>query len=1044
MKKTIGVVAALAFATGAFADALPQYAWFTATPGNIPADCSWNTTPTEADNAWVIDTEDGEEAVFTPKTLETGKKTRISANLAFGAAQMFEDLPTYEDDPVQAALLVGVDANDVTNFYGLVSGGWKKLSGTVPADLKVATEVTIEVDYAANPVTVAFYVGDTQLTDATDGTVKTFARFAGTTATKITSVAFSGTGKVAQIAGASDPKYVTGGAGYVDFSLAAANAGNNPVKLYANAAYTFPTTGNSALKVEANGFTFTPTFDAATYNYNSTASGVTTYTYKNTAAFGGGTGTQADPYLIANADDFAELAFFAAKDAYASFAGKYFSQTANIVATTAIPQFAGIYDGGNNALSYASGAIFTTATGATFSNLAFADALIGTASGTITASNCSMTGTVKPITTLASGATVTGLSFATLASDVYTFCGAPTAAGTYYVMLNNASAISFGAAVGDALTLTSVNSAAYTGTVSTDVAQAKVTSATVAPTTTYTIAWDTVEVTIADAEHGTVTDVAATGSGVNPVKGEGSTYTVVTGDTITVTYTASENYVYSGKDATTTVQFEASSGAAAVPPTFKLGKAKYNGELYDTVPNAVTAAAAEGEIVLVADSSDEVTIGKYVTFTGATDVAVGPVTIVANGQLTVAKGKYQQITLTPETNAKLLLKGGYYQSETNDVQAFCALGYFAEAYDGSPYITQVVPGEVIVPSGTELPVIAVEPNYFPSDVKTAEQKETYLAEEQANGKPRWVNYALDIDGTDDENQPKLADAGDADTVVVDLANGQLKQGTGLTAELQVKDGDSWTETDGVIELNDSIAAPETGTMRLVLKDTASKVTDVTEVGYGLKAQAPASALEIISVPFTELGDSTAGLPLSKVLKLKNLAAGDKIYRYNATEGKNEGWTLSNEGTWVGASGTDPAVKPGEGLWLERQDNTGKIFFFGGYSANVNKKSPVAANQWGLVANPNLVESLSLDDIIAEQTDCKVTLEMADGPKVCTHNGTDWGYTTISNEVRTVKGKQVTIQRSYRTTAPAIAPGQGFWVNNAGTENAELNWNPDKK
>jgi len=1040
MKKSIVTSAALAFALGAFADGVPTIDWFSASPGSLGGG-SWTLTPTATEPAvesgkWVIDTETPgtDDAIYTPTALTAGKKTRVALDIAFGAAYPANELPTAATG-AQAGLVLGI-ANDATNFYGLTSAGWTKMSGGVPENLDTEITVTVEIDYEANPVTLSYKVGDTVLADASDSSITTFQRFTAT-ATSLVSVGFAGSGKVASIDGNADAKYAVGGTGYLAFNDAVtAAAGASPVVLYSNAAYTFPSTGNTTLQVQPTGsYTFSPTYPQGAFvPAPSSASGVTTYTVKNTATFGGGEGTQVAPYIIANATDFAELAHFAASD---TFSGKYFSQTADVVATAAIPQFAGIYNGGNKALSIASGAIFTAANGATFNNIAFAGALIGTASGAITASGCTMTGSVKPVTTIGTGATVSGLNFATLASDIYTFCATPSATGSYYVMLDNDEDIAFGAAVGDTLALTAFDAAAYTGDVTTEVAQSKVTEATVSLTTTYTIAWDTVEVTIANADNGTVTDVEAGTSGQKPTLVSGTTYMAVKGDTLTVTYTAAPNYVYSGKQTTTTVQFVADTGASATPPTFTLGKAKYNDELYATVQGAVDAASAGGDVVLVADSSDAVAINKNVTFKGA-DVAVGDISFTAASTLTIENGKYGAIN--PMAGASIALKGGYYQSEADDVQAWCYAGFFAEAYEGSPYITQVVEGTIVVPTGADadkVPAIAVEPGVIPASEDTPEKQTTYLATEQANGQPRWVNYTLGIDGTDSDNEPKLGDAGDASKVVVDLTNGQLKQGTGITAELQVKDGGDWKPSSGVIELVDSMDGAETGSMRLVLKDVNSKATEVTEVDYGLKAQTPSNALDIISVPFTKLGSSD-GLPLSQVLKLKNIANGDKIYRYNAGTGANEAWTLT-DGEWVGS--TDPVVTPGEGLWLERADASKPIFYFGGYDPTRTIQTPVAKSAWALVANPNPSEAKSLAAILSGASDkVQVMVETGAEPKIYTYEGSTWGYNKTVTEKRTIGKKTVDVKKVVRVTDDSnIQPGQGFWIGNGGDSAITVDW-----
>ena len=832
MKKTIVAVAALAFALGAFADGVPSVSWFTATPGNLD-DGAWTLTPTATEplvenNVWVVDTETpGEDdAIYTPKILKADKKTRVALNIAFGAAYAKAELPDEPTD-AQTGLVLGIDGG-VTNFYGLVSGGWKKLTGGVPADLDDAVNVTVEIDYEANPVTLSFKVGNAVLADAADSTVTTFQRYAGTTATSLASVGFAGSGKIASIAGDADPKYVVDGTGYLDFAAAMAAAGSTKaIELYYNASYTFPTDNNYTLMIKPTGsYAFTPTFgDGSFSKVGDPVDGVVTYN-----------------------------------------------------------------------------------------------------------------------------------------------------------------------------------------------------------------AWKKVTVTIPAADGAEVT-VAATGSGNDPIEGTDGAYTVAQGDTVTATYEATEgNVISGGKETKTDVVLEnVTGGEVATAPTFVVGKAKYNGELYDTVQNAVNAAEANSEIVIVADSTEPVSIGKAVTFTGNADYVVGAITLTEGGTLTIVKGKYD--VLNPVTTDNLVLKGGLFTSEAADIQAFCTLGYFAQTIVGTGYQTAVKEGEVIDPgTATDVPAIAVEPGFIPEGTP---DKVEYLKEEQANQQPRWVNYALGLDGTDSTATVELADKGDADTISIDLAAGALKAGTGLTAKYETADGTEWKPFDPEIALDDETPVSEVATIRLVLTDTANKDFVVKEVDYGLKSETPTAGLSVISVPFTELG-SENGLPLSKVLKLKNIAEGDKIYRYDAVEGKNVAWTLTADGQWSGE--TAPSVKPGEGLWLERADNSKPVYFFGGFQAT-KAATPVASGKWALVANPSLTKTLSLDEIIPmPKADMQVTIETGAEPKIFTCLNGVWGYNKKGQEQRTVGKRTVTVTTVTRVTDESvIAPGQGFWFAN-GMEETNLNWN----
>lgn len=833
MKKTIVAVAALAFALGAFADT--NISWFNAYPTHLDEGTWAAAEPEIEDNVWVVDTETpGEDdAVYTPKVLKADKKTRVALNIAFGAAYKADELPDEPTD-AQTGLVLGIDGG-VTYFYGLVSGGWKKLAGGVPEDLDTAVDVTVEIDYEADPVTLSFKVGDTVLADAADSTVTTFERYAGTTATSLASVGFAGSGKIASIAGNADPKYVVDGTGYLAFADAMEAAGSTKaIELYYDASYTFPTDNNYTLMIKPTGsYTFTPKFDEGSFSkVGDPVDGVVTYN-----------------------------------------------------------------------------------------------------------------------------------------------------------------------------------------------------------------AWKKVTVTIPEADGAEVT-VAATGSGNDPIEGTGDAYTVALGDKITATYEATAgNVISGGKDTKKVIEIASAKDGDSIAdqvPTFVVGKAKYGDDLYDTVQNAVNAAAADSEIVIVADSTDPVLIGKAVTFTGKDDYVVGAITLTEGGKLTIEKGKYD--VLNPVTTDNLVLKGGFFTSEAADIQAFCTLGCFAKEIVGTGYRTAVKKGEVIDPgTATDVPAIAVEQGFIPEGTP---DKVEYLKEEQANKQPRWVNYALGLlNGDEPTATVELADKGDADTIRIDLAVGALKAGTGLTAKYETADGTEWKPFDPEIALDDETTVSKVATIRLVLTDTANKDFVVKEVDYGLKSEKPTAGLSVISVPFTELG-SENGLPLDKVLKLKNIAEGDKIYRYDAVDGKNVAWELK-DGQWDGD--TAPIVKPGEGLWLERADNAKPVYFFGGFQLT-KAATPVAANNWALVANPSLNETLSLADIIPSPTaDMQVTIETGAEPKIFTYvvdeNGDGaWGYNKTEKSERTVGKRTVTVTTVTRVTDDSvIAPGQGFWFAN-GEAATSLNWN----
>ena len=95
------------------------------------------------------------------------------------------------DTGAKAGFAVGIDNNNVTNFYGFANGVWTKLTGT-PTD--GATTFMLLLDYRGP--SVSFYVNDTLLA-AADGGATSFALASGTTA--LGGISAFGSGSISSI-----------------------------------------------------------------------------------------------------------------------------------------------------------------------------------------------------------------------------------------------------------------------------------------------------------------------------------------------------------------------------------------------------------------------------------------------------------------------------------------------------------------------------------------------------------------------------------------------------------------------------------------------------------------------------------------------------------------------------------------------------------------------------------------------------------------------------------------------------------------------------
>lgn len=192
-EKVLGIVAcavACVASVNAFAD---QLTWFDGNVGSTttsaistPTSASWNATlpdgVTPAEGSITLDNDSSTALVLTPTASSEPVLSDNVVTISSTAVLTPSDASDLGDvDGAKAGFAVGVSNDGAdTNFYGYASGltagsRWVKLSGTVPQGENAPTTFSIVLDYRTGKKNVKFYLGNTQLTDASNSTVKEWA-----------------------------------------------------------------------------------------------------------------------------------------------------------------------------------------------------------------------------------------------------------------------------------------------------------------------------------------------------------------------------------------------------------------------------------------------------------------------------------------------------------------------------------------------------------------------------------------------------------------------------------------------------------------------------------------------------------------------------------------------------------------------------------------------------------------------------------------------------------------------------------------------------
>lgn len=352
------------------------------------------------------------------------------------------------------------------------------------------------------------------------------------------------------------------------------------------------------------------------------------------------------------------------------------------------------------------------------------------------------------------------------------------------------------------------------------------------------------------------------------------------------------------------------------------------------------------------------------------------------------------------------------------------------------------------PIAKDLPSIAVHDDVLKErgiDPDDSTAVTNYLLSTQANGQKGWVNYALGIgDAAGVDNTPVLVDEStEANKIQINLGiDYEIDETSGCSAKI-VKEGEEdgvQVSEDGEIILTDETST-EVFKVKFVVTDKAGKEETVVEKSVGIEKKTPENALEIISVPFTDLA-SDETVSIGNVLKAVNLTVGDKVYVYDAVKGENVAWQLDGNGAWTGDGSV--SLKPGDGIWLERKDTSKSVFAFGGFKTAA-KSTEVKAGNWAVVANPNLVGEVNLNTAVIGETGDQIVVETGAAPKTFTYENGAWGYNKTVESIRTVGTRSVTVKKVSRVTEESTIPaGAGFWFGNAGESAKTINWSVQGK
>ena len=474
---------------------------------------------------------------------------------------------------------------------------------------------------------------------------------------------------------------------------------------------------------------------------------------------------------------------------------------------------------------------------------------------------------------------------------------------------------------------------------------------------------------------------------------------------------------------------------------------------YNSLEDAV-AAAQEGEtIILGADRTGNITVGKACTI----DVNG----FAFNGSVTVADG-----------------------FELDDSVAGLFIVTAAVVDPVARVDVETVVSQVVTDEWLEANNISNEAE--PEAIQAA--VEAVLKQTDDNGNEKWQNLVLGQEA-DKPVEVKASAGGTTSNVTVavsfevpkDESTGekietgytvkyafdQVTDSTGATVENAGKAKEEPTLDFTSVNAEDG---PTYFKMRAVLESKDGNVTTnvPVEKTIGVLKVESDAAVTIIPVPWQSLGDGVDGkVTASELVHAASLTDGDQLIVYGS-DGKATSWVVEN-GAWTSPDestlGDGPAqhndsvdpstvgIARGQGVVLIRQDTEKDIVLIG---QPADEEAPVVTPiadavddepSWNLVASPKL-EDVDVNEkfaTLANETEPdtadKIMIPTAGAPRNCTFDGTTWGYSGSRKIQVIIKGVSTDVWIPARVTENVKVPaGTGFWyINSSKDKDKKLSW-----
>ena len=240
-------------------------------------------------------------------------------------------------------------------------------------------------------------------------------------------------------------------------------------------------------------------------------------------------------------------------------------------------------------------------------------------------------------------------------------------------------------------------------------------------------------------------------------------------------------------------------------------------------------------------------------------------------------------------------------------------------------------------------------------------------------------------------------------------------------------------------------------VKLVAQGAAKTLAVTSDVTIGVLKLQTAATKALIAVPWREI-EGDGDVSIANLVKTANLTAGDKLYVYDRANSRYNCWSLGSDKIWQGlasygidengqmssTAGAAPAtttVARGSAVWLERQNTSNPIYFYGRHDTTTAATTTIesgttAAPTYNLVAAPGL-DDINLNAKFSSPNDGdQILLPTGGVPKRYTRKDGAWGYD--AQESLGIAGLE-NVMMTVRKTDANIPAGTGFWYINTGSE-----------